>query len=95
MTQRHIRQVFAPFEGGIATIGSSNKVQATSSSPLDHARAFLGSPLVKAKLVFILFQCCAVAMGVWKLQGMGLLPTAHSDWLAWVPAKVYRETALL
>ncbi|EEH44062.2 chaperone EMC4 [Paracoccidioides brasiliensis Pb18] len=35
------------------------------------------------KAVYVLMQCVLLALGVWKVNGMGLLPTTRSDWLAW------------
>ncbi|EPX72097.1 ER membrane protein complex subunit 4 [Schizosaccharomyces octosporus yFS286] len=34
-------------------------------------------------IVYILSQCLLMAIGIYKLQKMGLLPTTNSDWLAW------------
>ncbi|AEO68744.1 uncharacterized protein THITE_121508 [Thermothielavioides terrestris NRRL 8126] len=30
-----------------------------------------------------IFQLVALALGIWKVNSMGLLPTTRSDWLAW------------
>lgn len=50
-------------------------------APLDdantHDRLFL------PKVVFIAGQVLSIALGLVKLQYMGLLPTTTSDWLAW------------
>ncbi|KAI5854228.1 hypothetical protein BZA05DRAFT_393585 [Tricharina praecox] len=35
------------------------------------------------KLAFIALQIATIALGIWKVNGMGLLPTTRSDWLAW------------
>ncbi|KAF8253051.1 hypothetical protein K440DRAFT_593640 [Wilcoxina mikolae CBS 423.85] len=35
------------------------------------------------KLAFIALQLATIALGIWKVNGMGLLPTTRSDWLAW------------
>ncbi|WBW75382.1 ER membrane protein complex subunit Emc4 [Schizosaccharomyces osmophilus] len=34
-------------------------------------------------IVYVLSQCLLMAVGIYKLQKMGLLPTTTSDWLAW------------
>lgn len=48
-----------------------------------------GLSLLLQKLVFIACNLGLFALGVWKCQSMGLLPTASSDWLAWkAPALV-------
>ncbi|BFZ53824.1 hypothetical protein PYCC9005_000855 [Savitreella phatthalungensis] len=54
-------------------------------TPATHDR--LGMP----KLVFILGQLVTIALGMAKLQYMGLLPTTSSDWLAW---EVYQPLLL-
>ncbi|RLV91217.1 ER membrane protein complex subunit 4 [Spathaspora sp. JA1] len=35
------------------------------------------------KLLFILFQLANMAIGVYKLYNMGLIPHKEADWLAW------------
>ncbi|KAI5809102.1 hypothetical protein DFH27DRAFT_590017 [Peziza echinospora] len=45
------------------------------------------------KVVFILCQFLALAAGVWKVNGMGLLPNRRSDWLAWETSRFPREDA--
>ncbi|CUS08084.1 unnamed protein product [Tuber aestivum] len=35
------------------------------------------------KLAYIGLQIATIALGIWKVNGMGLLPTTPSDWLAW------------
>jgi len=39
--------------------------------------------LVPVKLAFVALQLATIALGIWKVNGMGLLPTTRSDWLAW------------
>jgi len=41
------------------------------------------SRLWPVKLAFIALQIATIALGIWKVNGMGLLPTTRSDWLAW------------
>ncbi|KAK9366445.1 hypothetical protein V1509DRAFT_629935 [Lipomyces kononenkoae] len=41
------------------------------------------SRILQTKLVFIALQLATVAVGVWKMGSMGVLPTKRSDWLAW------------
>ncbi|KAK9452475.1 hypothetical protein V1511DRAFT_507625 [Dipodascopsis uninucleata] len=49
-----------------------------------------GSRLLQAKLVFIGLQLLTIAVGIWKMGSMGVLPTKRSDWLAWEEeAKVF------
>ncbi|EPY52101.1 ER membrane protein complex subunit 4 [Schizosaccharomyces cryophilus OY26] len=40
-------------------------------------------------IAYILAQCLLMAIGIYKLQKMGLLPTTTSDWLAWENPKQF------
>ncbi|KAK3391131.1 hypothetical protein B0H63DRAFT_132486 [Podospora didyma] len=44
--------------------------------------------IIQVKVAYIAMQLVALAMGIWKINSMGLLPTTRSDWLAW---EVQRE----
>ena len=46
------------------------------------------------KTCYVLMNCVALALGVWKVNGMGLLPTTRSDWLAWETERVPLERAV-
>ncbi|RDW69523.1 ER membrane protein complex subunit 4 [Coleophoma cylindrospora] len=50
--------------------------------------------LWQVKGVYVLMQLLALALGVWKVNGMGLLPTTRSDWLAWETARDPLEFAI-
>ncbi|RPA87834.1 hypothetical protein BJ508DRAFT_410523 [Ascobolus immersus RN42] len=39
--------------------------------------------LFLVKLTYVALQLVTIALGIWKVNGMGLLPTTRSDWLAW------------
>ncbi|KAI5923669.1 hypothetical protein F4810DRAFT_668393 [Camillea tinctor] len=41
------------------------------------------SRMLQVKLAYVAMQLLALAVGVWKVNAMGLLPTTRSDWLAW------------
>ena len=43
----------------------------------------LKSKMLGVKVVYVLMQCSLLALGVYKVHSMGLLPTTRSDWLAW------------
>ena len=43
--------------------------------------------LLMIKAAYVAMQLVALVVGVWKLNGMGLLPTTRSDWLAWEVAR--------
>lgn len=50
--------------------------------------------LAMVKAVYVAMQILALALGVWKVNGMGLLPTTRSDWLAWETAREPLEVAI-
>ncbi|PBP28078.1 putative ER membrane DUF1077 domain protein [Diplocarpon rosae] len=50
--------------------------------------------LLIVKAVYVAMQILALALGVWKVNGMGLLPTTRSDWLAWETRRLPKETAI-
>lgn len=50
--------------------------------------------ILMVKAVYVLMQILALALGIWKVNGMGLLPTTRSDWLAWETARDPLETAI-
>ncbi|KAJ3034328.1 hypothetical protein HDV00_005183 [Rhizophlyctis rosea] len=54
---------------------------------------FLSDPLLPAKLAYVAMQLGCLALGVWKCGQMGLLPTSHSDWLAFMEGKKALEYA--
>ncbi|KAG9951609.1 hypothetical protein KCU85_g2570, partial [Aureobasidium melanogenum] len=43
--------------------------------------------LIMVKLAYVACNFLALALGIWKVNGMGLLPTTRSDWLAWETAR--------
>lgn len=43
-------------------------------------------PLLGCKITYLALNLVLMGMGVWKCAGMGLLPTAQSDWLAFKSA---------
>ncbi|KAK1766905.1 hypothetical protein QBC33DRAFT_570452 [Phialemonium atrogriseum] len=50
--------------------------------------------ILQVKLVYIVMQLVALALGIWKVNAMGLLPTTRSDWLAWEPQREPLEFAV-
>jgi hypothetical protein len=78
-----VQSTFQPFESTTET--SKRSAKSVSTQP---------SPLMMPKLTFIALQLALLLMGVWKCQGMGLLPTAESDWLAFMTAPRFREMLL-
>ncbi|KAG8531565.1 uncharacterized protein KY384_003195 [Bacidia gigantensis] len=49
--------------------------------------------ILAAKGCYVLMQLLALALGVWKVHKMGLLPTTRSDWLAWESERTPLERA--
>ncbi|KAF2433627.1 hypothetical protein EJ08DRAFT_647306 [Tothia fuscella] len=49
--------------------------------------------MLLVKITFVLMNLLAVALGTWKVNQMGLLPTTSSDWLAWESARDPLERA--
>jgi len=49
--------------------------------------------IIMVKLVYIAMNLLAMGLGIWKVNGMGLLPTTRSDWLAWETAREPMYTA--
>ncbi|UNI21667.1 hypothetical protein JDV02_007638 [Purpureocillium takamizusanense] len=52
------------------------------------------SKLFQTKLVYVAMQLVALAVGVWKINAMGLLPTTRSDWLMWEAQRNSLESAV-
>ncbi|KAK6895081.1 ER membrane protein complex subunit 4 [Candida tropicalis] len=47
--------------------------------------------IIQAKLIFIICQLLNMAIGVYKLYKMGLIPHQEADWLAWKEPKEFIE----
>ncbi|KAI9206360.1 uncharacterized protein BJ171DRAFT_497437 [Polychytrium aggregatum] len=66
----------------------------TSTTPakgLAAVQKLIKDPLLLPKLFYILCNIAMLGMGVWKCSSMGLLPTSHSDWLAFLDPKTVLE----
>ncbi|KAL4948956.1 hypothetical protein BDW69DRAFT_198477 [Aspergillus filifer] len=72
-----IMMVFMLFKGPIQGLINTNSVFAKFDSES------LRGKLLGVKVVYIAMQLLLLALGVWKVNAMGLLPTTRSDWLAW------------
>ncbi|EFW99348.1 er membrane duf1077 domain protein [Grosmannia clavigera kw1407] len=72
-----IMTVFMAFKNPIAGLLATQSTFERFESPTN------GAQLLQVKLAYVVFQFVALAMGVWKVNAMGLLPTTRSDWLAW------------
>ncbi|EHK98709.1 putative Uncharacterized membrane protein [Glarea lozoyensis 74030] len=83
-----IMMVVMAFKNPIMGLVATN--QAFEKFDSDGTRA----ALLGVKAVYVAMQVLALALGVWKVNGMGLLPTTRSDWLAWETARDAIETAI-
>lgn len=50
--------------------------------------------LLGVKAVYIMTNLLMLALGIWKVNAMGLLPTTRSDWLAWESERTWSERAV-
>ncbi|KAK4234704.1 ER membrane protein complex subunit 4 [Achaetomium macrosporum] len=78
-----IMMVFMAFKNPFMGILSTNQAFERFETDSNRARIF------QVKLAYVAMQLVALALGVWKVNSMGLLPTTRSDWLAW---EAQRET---
>ncbi len=51
--------------------------------------------VIGPRVIFCLVQAAGLAFTLWKLNGMGLLPTHVSDWVTSTPVVAFREQAVL
>ncbi|KAJ5081737.1 hypothetical protein NUU61_010001 [Penicillium alfredii] len=72
-----IMMVFMLFKGPIQGLINTNAVFAKYDTETTHSR------MLGVKAVYVLMQLALLALGIWKVNAMGLLPTTRSDWLAW------------
>ncbi|EKG15726.1 hypothetical protein MPH_07161 [Macrophomina phaseolina MS6] len=82
-----IFMVFTLFKNPINAVLNINRTFANFETPGTSSR------LLGVKLVFIATNCLALALGIWKVNKMGLLPTTRSDWLAWESERIPLERA--
>ncbi|KAI0012188.1 hypothetical protein F4779DRAFT_106260 [Xylariaceae sp. FL0662B] len=72
-----IMMVFMAFKNPIMGIIGTNQAFERFESETNKAK------MIQAKLAYVAMQMVALAVGIWKVNAMGLLPTTRSDWLAW------------
>ncbi|KAI5861632.1 hypothetical protein GGS23DRAFT_142941 [Durotheca rogersii] len=72
-----IMMVFMAFKNPIMGIIATNQAFERFESESNKAK------IIQAKLAYVAMQMVALAVGIWKVNAMGLLPTTRSDWLAW------------
>ncbi|GAB7354254.1 hypothetical protein MBLNU459_g4787t1 [Dothideomycetes sp. NU459] len=76
-----IMMVFMLFKTPIQAVLNINNVFSRFESEGTRQR------LLMVKLVYVATNLLALSLGIWKVNGMGLLPTTRSDWLAWETAR--------
>ncbi|KAJ3348335.1 hypothetical protein HDU91_006585 [Kappamyces sp. JEL0680] len=55
-----------------------------STSGFSGLKRLLESNIYLPWLVYVVIQAANLGLGVWKCNGMGLLPTTYSDWLSFM-----------
>ncbi|KAF2113174.1 hypothetical protein BDV96DRAFT_548959 [Lophiotrema nucula] len=83
-----IFMVFTLFKTPILAVASIQRTFAPYETPGTSGR------LLGVKAVYILMNMLMLALGIWKVNGMGLLPTTRSDWLAWEGERTWSERAV-
>jgi ER membrane protein complex subunit 4 len=86
-----VNNVFKPYYVSVpASTSTPSKQQRGTKTPQPPK-----NPLFLPKVAYVLFQCALFGMGLYKCGGMGLLPTATSDWLAFMEGKMFEELIAL
>jgi hypothetical protein len=65
----------------------SASVNGTNSGSIQTIRNLYKSNLLLPVAVYLVIQLGNFGLGLWKCNGMGLLPTTPSDWLAFLEPK--------
>ena len=80
--------VFMLFKNPIVGLLSINEVFSRLETEGNKGQMWL------VKACYVAMQFLALGLGVWKVNGMGLLPTTRSDWLAWEGGRTAVERAV-
>ena len=83
-----IMMVFMLFKNPIVGLVSTNEVFKRLETEGNRGQMWL------VKACYVGMQLLALCLGIWKVNGMGLLPTTTSDWLAWEGERGYAERAV-
>ncbi|MCJ1366068.1 hypothetical protein MMC16_005193 [Acarospora aff. strigata] len=84
-----IMMVFMLFKAPLQGLISTNQVFTRFETEGTRGRLWM------VKATYVLMQLVALSLGIWKVNGMGLLPTTASDWLAWETARQPLERAII
>ncbi|KAF9546467.1 hypothetical protein EC957_009680 [Mortierella hygrophila] len=77
----------------IKALMSMSQVFERYETPSPVKVSFMDSKLALPKVTFVALQLLTILFGMYKLNAMGLLPTSHSDWLAFMDPKTPLEYA--
>ncbi|KAI1074653.1 hypothetical protein F5B20DRAFT_432291 [Whalleya microplaca] len=83
-----IMMVFMAFKNPLMGIIGTNQAFERFESETNKTK------IIQAKLAYVAMQMVALAVGIWKVNAMGLLPTTRSDWLAWEALREPLEHAI-
>ncbi|KAK3996195.1 hypothetical protein QBC44DRAFT_159181 [Cladorrhinum sp. PSN332] len=84
-----IMMVFMAFKNPVMGILATNQAFEKFESDTNKGK------VLQVKMVYVVCQLVALALGVWKVNAMGLLPTTRSDWLAWEAQREAVEHAVV
>ncbi|KAL9001490.1 MAG: hypothetical protein Q9169_000065 [Polycauliona sp. 2 TL-2023] len=83
-----IMMVFMLFKNPLQSLMQTNAAFTKYETPRTRSKMWA------VKAVYVLMNCVALGLGIWKVNGMGLLPTTRSDWLAWETQREPLERAV-
>ncbi|KAK5998553.1 ER membrane protein complex subunit 4 [Cladobotryum mycophilum] len=83
-----IMMVFMAFKNPIVGLMTTNQAFERFQTESNSAK------ILQTKLVYVAMQLLALAVGIWKVHSMGLLPTTRSDWMMWEPLREPVEHAV-
>ncbi|KXH27743.1 hypothetical protein CSIM01_11580 [Colletotrichum simmondsii] len=83
-----IMMVFMAFKNPLMGLTAVNQAFERFESETNKAK------MLQVKLAYVAMQFVALALAVWKVNSMGLLPTTRSDWLAWEARREALESSV-
>ncbi|TQV96119.1 hypothetical protein V2A60_003435 [Cordyceps javanica] len=83
-----IMMVFMAFKNPVMGLANTNQAFERFQTETNAAK------ILQTKAVYVVMQLVALAVGIWKINGMGLLPTTRSDWLMWETQREVVEHAI-
>ncbi|KAK3687222.1 hypothetical protein B0T22DRAFT_122624 [Podospora appendiculata] len=83
-----IMMVWMAFKNPVMGILATNQAFERFETQTNRAK------ILQVKVAYVLMQLLALALGIWKVNAMGLLPTTRSDWLAWEAQREPLESSI-